>query len=43
MTIRDVVIVNANVPHPEVSQLESPLEYTVLGVEGLGTLAGAEG
>lgn len=43
VTIRDVVIVNANVPHTEVSQLESPLEYTVLGVEGLGTLAGAEG
>ena len=43
MTIRDVVIVNANVPHTEVSQLESPLAYTVLGVEGLGTLAGAEG
>ena len=43
VTIRDVVIVNANVPHTEVSQLESPLAYTVLGVEGLGTLAGAEG
>ncbi len=43
VTIRDVVVVNANVPHTEVSQLESPLEYTVLGVEGLETLAGAEG
>ena len=43
VTIRDVVIVNANVPLTEVSQLESPLEYTVLGVEGLGALAGAEG
>lgn len=43
VTIRDVVIVNANVPHTEVSQLESPLEYTVLGVERLETLAGAEG
>ena len=43
VTLRDVVIVNANVPHTEVSQLESPLEYIVLGVEGLGTLAGAEG
>lgn len=43
VTIRDVVIVNANVPHTEVSQLESPLEYIVLGVEGLGALAGAEG
>ncbi len=43
VAIHDTVIVNANVPHTEVSQLESPLEYTVLGVEGLETLAGAEG
>ncbi len=43
VAIHDAVIVNANVPHTEVSQLESPLEYTVLGVDGLETLAGAEG
>lgn len=43
VSIHDAVIVNANVPHTEVSQLESPLEYKVLGVEGLGTLAGGEG
>lgn len=43
VAIHDAVIVNANVPHTEVSQLNSPLEYTVLGVEGLETLAGAEG
>ena len=43
VAIHDAVIVNANVPHTEVSQLDSPLEYTVLGVEGLETLAGAEG
>ena len=30
-------------PHTEVSQLDSPLEYAVLGVEGLETMAGAEG
>ena len=41
--IHDTVIVNANVPHTEVSQPDSPLEYAVLGVEGLETLAGAEG
>ena len=43
VSIHDAVIVNANVPHTEVSQLDSPLEYKVLGVEGLGTLAGGEG
>ena len=43
VAIHDAVIVNANVPHTEASQLDSPLEYTVLGVEGLETLAGAEG
>ncbi len=43
VAIHDAVIVNANVPHTEASQLDSPLEYTVLGVEGLGTMAGAEG
>ena len=43
VAIHDAVIVNANVPHTEVSQLDSPLEYAVLGVEGLETMAGAEG
>ncbi len=43
VAIHDAVIVNANVPHTEVSRLDSPLEYMVLGVEGLGTIAGAEG
>ncbi|MCI8971001.1 MAG: AraC family transcriptional regulator [Oscillibacter sp.] len=43
VAIHDAVIVNASVPHTEVSQLDSPLEYTVLGVEGLETMAGAEG
>lgn len=43
VAIHDAVIVNANVPHTEVSQLDSPLEYTVLGVEGLETIAGSEG
>ncbi|MCI9001690.1 MAG: AraC family transcriptional regulator [Oscillibacter sp.] len=43
VAIHDTVIINANVPHTETSRLDSPLEYTVLGVEGLETLAGAEG
>ena len=33
-------IVNANVPHTELSQLDSPLTYIVLGVEGLEAIAG---
>ena len=43
VAIHDAIIVNTNVPHTEVSQLDSPLEYIVLGVDGLGTMAGAEG
>ena len=43
VAIHDVVIVNANIPHTEVSQLDSPLEYIVLGVEGLETMSGGEG
>lgn len=43
VSIRDLIIINANVPHTELSQADSPLEYTVLGVEGLETMAGAEG
>jgi len=43
VAIHDAVIVNAGVPHTELSQLDSPLEYIVLGVEGLETMAGAEG
>ena len=41
--IHDLIIVNANVLHTELSQLDSPLEYIVLGVEGLETLGGAGG
>ena len=43
VSIRDLIIINPNVPHTELSQADSPLEYTVLGVEGLETMAGAEG
>lgn len=43
VSIHDLVIVNANVLHTELSQLEDPLEYIVLGVEGLEAMAGADG
>ena len=32
---RDLVVINPGVPHAESSQSASPMEYTVLGVEGL--------
>lgn len=43
VAIRDLIIINTNVPHTELSQWDSPLEYIVLGVENLETMAGAEG
>ncbi len=43
VSIHDLIIVNANVPHTELSQMDSPLEYIVLGVEGLEAMAGADG
>jgi len=41
--IHDLIAVNANVLHTELSQLESPLEYIVLGVEGLEATDGEDG
>lgn len=38
-----MIIVNANVLHTELSQMDSPLEYIVLGVEGLETLGSVDG
>lgn len=38
VAINDLVVVNASVPHTETSQNGSPMEYVVLGVEGLETL-----
>lgn len=43
VSIRDVIIINTNVPHTELSQQNSPLEYIVLGVENLAAIAGADG
>lgn len=42
ISVQDLLIVNANVPHTEVSSLKSPLRYIVLGIEGLKAAA-AEG
>ena len=39
----DLIVVNAGVPHTEVSQTKDPMEYIVLGVAGLETLSGALG
>ena len=38
VAINDLVVVNTSVPHTETSQNGSPMEYIVLGVEGLETL-----
>ena len=43
VALHDMVIVNAGVPHTELSQAESPLQYIVLGVEGLEAMAGSDG
>ena len=39
----DLIVVNAGVPHTELSQAEDPMEYVVLGVEGLEMLTGQNG
>ena len=43
VSINDLVIVNPNVSHTEVSLNASPLKYIVLGIEGLELTASAEG
>lgn len=43
VAIHDLIVVNAHVPHTELSQMDSPLEYIVLGVEGLEAMGGSEG
>ena len=43
ISVQDLLIVNANVPHTEVSSMKSPLRYIVLGVEGLKAAASDEG
>ncbi len=40
VTEDDLVIVNSNINHTESSNGESPLEYIVLGIEGISILAG---
>ena len=43
ITTDDVIIVNSNVEHTEVSSEELPLEYIVMGIDGLEALAGDHG
>ena len=43
VTVNDMVAVNAGVPHTETSQNGSPMEYVVLGVEGLEAVTDASG
>ena len=43
VAINDLVVVNTSVPHTESSSSNSPLEYVVLGIEGLETLMDING
>ena len=43
MAINDLVAVNTGVPHTEAGAEGSPMEYVVLGVEGLEALTGSGG
>lgn len=43
VAINDLVVVNTSVPHTETSSHGSPMEYVVLGVEGLETLTDITG
>lgn len=43
VAINDLVVINASVPHSEASQQLNPMEYVVLGVEGLEAFADIDG
>lgn len=43
VAVQDLVVVNAGTPHAQTSQPDNPLEYIVLGVEGLDAFAGTNG
>lgn len=43
MALNDLVVINTSVPHTETSQHGSPMEYVVLGVEGLETVTDING
>ena len=43
ITTDDVIIVNANVEHTEISSEEYPLEYIVIGIDGIEALSGDNG
>ena len=43
ISVQDLLIVNANVPHTEISSMKSPLQYIVLGIEGMKAASTEEG
>ncbi|MBD5161591.1 MAG: AraC family transcriptional regulator [Oscillibacter sp.] len=43
VAINDLVVINAGIPHTETSQQGSPMEYVVLGVDGLETMTDISG
>jgi len=42
LSVNDLIIVNSNVEHTEISSDKNPLEYIVMGVEGLEALSGED-
>lgn len=43
VAVNDLVVINTNVPHTEISSTDSPLEYIVMGVDGLEALTTISG
>lgn len=43
VAVNDLVVINTNVPHTETSGVDSPMEYIVLGVDGLEALTSING
>ena len=43
ISTNDVITVNSNIEHTEVSSDEHPLEYIVMGVDGLEVISGENG
>ncbi len=43
ITTHDVIIVNSSIEHTEISSKERPLEYIVMGVDGLESISGDDG
>ncbi len=43
VAVNDLIFINTNIPHTETSSMDSPMQYIVLGVDGLEALTGISG